>query len=201
MAAAVGCESPANPHPHRPDAGVAVRRLKTDRDGVAARSTPQANVQRLDDIPALKRSPPSATCVQGWLTPERGTPLRKAPLDVIRSRPNDLFMVSELRYFRGPEDPDVVNTPEPVVERWYVKAYVSSRPHQRGRWLVRRTSAGLAVDAHASYTSHGFGPGVWTRSGVPRKWADPFKHPCGQAGPDEPCVGLPREVLGCLAGL
>jgi hypothetical protein len=201
LLAASGCKSSSDAPAPRRDAGVEiVSHLRaSDPSRGSAERVARSAVPRLEDIPALEREPASASCVNGWLTPARDTPLRKAPLDLIRDRPEDQFMVEEMRYFWGPEDPDVVS-PESVVERWYVKAYVYKRPRQRGRWLLRRNGSALSVDARADHDSRGFGPGVWTRPGVRQKWADPFKFPCGSAAPGEPCVGLPREVLGCVAG-
>ena len=87
------------------------------------------------------------------------------------------------------------------VERWYVKAYSELEPRRRQRWLVRRAALGSGIDAIAPYESTGYGPATWKRPDArDESLADPFERPCGQAEPGEKCMGLPREVLGCLAG-
>jgi hypothetical protein len=140
------------------------------------------------------------TCVKGWITPARGSPLRKAALDMIRARRSERFVVVEMRYFVGPEDAEVIG-PQHDVERWYVKAYSLGKSSRRQRWLVRRADVGRGVDAFAAFDSIGYGPGTWKR---PRpsdeSVSDPFQRPCDRAGPGEKCMGLPREVLGCLQG-
>jgi hypothetical protein len=152
---------------------------------------------------ATGRSNPSngsASCVKGWLTPERGSPLRSAVLNMLRTRPGERFVVDEMRYFVGPEDADVVDR-SGNVERWYVKAYSELEPRRRQRWLVRRAARGSGIDAVAPYESTGYGPNVWRRPDArDESVADPFERPCGQAQPGEKCMGLPREVLGCLSG-
>jgi hypothetical protein len=138
--------------------------------------------------------------VKGWLTPERGSPLRSAVLNMLRTRPGERFVVDEMRYFVGPEDADVLDR-SGNVERWYVKAYSELEPRRRQRWLVRRAAVGSGIDAVAPYDSKGYGPSTWRRPDArDESVADPFQHPCGQAAPGEKCMGLPREVLGCLAG-
>jgi hypothetical protein len=138
--------------------------------------------------------------VKGWQTPERGSPLRSAVLNMLRTRPGERFVVDEMRYFVGPEDADVVDR-SGNVERWYVKAYSELEPRRRQRWLVRRAALGSGIDAVAPYDSKGYGPSVWRRPDArDESLADPFERPCGQTRPGEKCMGLPREVLGCLAG-
>jgi hypothetical protein len=144
--------------------------------------------------------PPSATCVNGWITPARGSRLRKAALDMIRETPDERFGVVEMRYFVGPEDAEVLS-PQREVERWYVKAYSSTHHQHRGRWLVRRAPLGAGVDAVAPYGSHGYGPHTWKRiDATDESLADPFLRPCEGSKPGQKCMGLPRQVLGCLAG-
>lgn len=143
---------------------------------------------------------PSPTCVKGWVAPERGSSLRSAVLNMLRSRPGERFVVDEMRYFVGPEDADVVD-PHGNVERWYVKAYSELEPRRRQRWLVRRAAVGSGVDAVAPYESVGYGPGIWRRpDATDETLADPFERPCRETAPGGKCMGLPREVLGCLAG-
>lgn len=143
---------------------------------------------------------PSPTCVHGWLTPPRGSALRKAPLDMMRGAADERFIVEEMRYFVGPEDAEVMR-PRGEVERWYVKAYVEGEPERRQRWLIRRARLGSGVDAVAAHDSRGYGPSTWTRlDATDQKLADPFQHPCDASRPALKCMGLPPQVLGCLEG-
>jgi hypothetical protein len=142
----------------------------------------------------------SPSCIHGWVTPPRGSALRKAALDMMRSNAREIFVVDEMRYFVGPEDVEVMN-PRGEVERWYVKGHVQGNRERRARWLVRRAPLGSGVVAIAAYDSAGYGPGTWVRSGSPEpSVADPFLRPCASAPAEEKCMGLPREVLGCLDG-
>lgn len=140
----------------------------------------------------------SETCVKGWSSPGRGSKLRKAALDMIRGQRSERFVVVDLRYFVGPEDAEVVGPPREV-ERWYVKAYSARQHSRRQRWLVRRASVGSGIDAVAPFDSTGYGPGTWQRpDAVDESVTDPFQRPCDRVG--EKCMGLPRQVLGCLRG-
>jgi hypothetical protein len=119
---------------------------------------------------------------------------------MLRTRPGERFVVEEMRYFVGPEDAEVID-PHGDVERWYVKAYPEQEPRRRQRWLVRRAAVGSGVDAIAPYESVGYGAGTWRRPDATEdSFADPFEHPCQAARSGQKCMGLPREVLGCLAG-
>jgi hypothetical protein len=143
---------------------------------------------------------PSPTCIRGWSTPPSGSVLRKAALDMMRTSPDERFVVTEMRYFLGPEDAEVIR-PQREVERWYVKGYSRSEPKRKQRWLVRRAELGRGVDAVAPYASHGYGPDTWRRVDATEEGlADPFLRPCDRTKPGEKCMGLPREVLGCLDG-
>jgi hypothetical protein len=142
----------------------------------------------------------SATCVKGWSTPERGSALRGAALDMMRVRPGERFVVEEMRYFVGPEDAEVLGA-RGEVERWYVKASTETEPRRRQRWLVRRAKIGSGIDAIAPYDSTGYGPRTWRRPDASDpSLADPFERPCQGTKPGDRCMGLPREVLGCLSG-
>lgn len=143
---------------------------------------------------------PSPSCIRGWSTPPRGSALRKDALDMLRVQPGERFLVEELRYFVGPDDADVMD-PAREVERWYVKARTEGEPERRQRWLVRRASVGAGVDAVAPYESKGYGAGTWVRQdAVDPSFADPFQIPCDVDRPAHKCMGLPRELLGCLSG-
>lgn len=175
---------------------------RSDPEPVRAEES-EARVDGAEDAGAPTRrtsGAPSPTCVAGWMSPPRGSELRKAALDMMRSAPGERFVVDEIRYFVGPEDAEVIGPPRRV-ERWYVKAHTLGKPGRRLRWLVRRASVGSGVDAVAPYDSTGYGPGVWTRvDATDPSLADPFLFPCDRARPGDNCMGLPRDVLGCLDG-
>jgi hypothetical protein len=119
---------------------------------------------------------------------------------MMRVRPGERFVVEEMRYFVGPEDEEVVGK-KGDVERWYVKAYTETEPRRRQRWLVRRARVGKGVDAIAPFDSKGYGSRTWRRPDASdESLADPFERPCQGTKPGEICMGLPREVLGCLSG-
>lgn len=159
-----------------------------------ARALPSAG----SDAPAV--TAPSTTCVNGWSTPGRGSALRGAALDMMRVRPGERFVVEEMRYFVGPEDAEVLGASGDV-ERWYVKAFTETEPRRRLRWLVRRAPVGSGVDAVAPFDSTGYGASTWRRPDAPdESLADPFARQCQGTRPGDKCTGLPREVLGCLAG-
>ncbi len=150
-----------------------------------------------DELPS---GAPSPSCVGGWITPPRGSPLRRVALNMMRTQFGQVFMIADMRYFVGPEDGDVMGQTG-LVERWYVKGHLLNDPSYRRRWLIRRAKVGSGIDAVARYDSSGYGPNTWKRVGTQdARFLDPFVHPCGRAAPDAKCMGLPREVLGCLDG-
>jgi hypothetical protein len=121
-------------------------------------------------------------------------------LDMLRVRPGERFVVEDMRYFIGPEDAEVLGA-RGDVERWYVKASTDTEPRRRQRWLVRRATIGSGVDAVAPFDSSGYGPATWRRPDASdESVADPFQRPCQGTQPGDKCMGLPREVLGCLSG-
>jgi len=161
------------------------------------------------------------TCVNGWKTPAPGTPLRTAPLDMIRNflglSAGDLFIVDEMRYFIGPEDVEMI-APRRQVERWYVKAYQQNNPSIRGRWIVRRIDIGEGVAYWADYATTGYGEDTWTAHEGESAEYDPFTpactagngiycmcdwgvNGCSCSDSSKPaCSGPPPEVMGCLDG-
>lgn len=171
-------------------------------DNVLAATAPDATPPGPASTASGSVSPGSAsgTCVKGWSTPERGSALRGAALDMMRVRAGERFVVEEMRYFVGPEDAEVLGA-RGDVERWYVKASTEAEPRRRQRWLVRRAKVGSGIDAIAPFESTGYGPRTWRRPDASDpSLADPFERPCQGTKPGDRCMGLPREVLGCLAG-
>jgi hypothetical protein len=218
--AALGCDSARETRPEgvTVKTGVAedsVLRLQPRAPGAVAPEvltpevvTPEVVVQEVAGVSESTESPaigsssgePTASCVKGWITPARGSRLRKAALDMIRETEDERFVVLEMRYFAGPEDAEVLGPPREV-ERWYVKARSLSNPERRQRWLVRRAPVGRGVDAVAPFDSTGYGPKTWRRPDAQHEGlSDPFQRPCHQDAPGDKCMGLPGQVLGCLAG-
>ncbi len=129
---------------------------------------------------------PSADCVEGWVTPERGTELRTEPLDALRARYGltGLFVIDDMRYFEGPQDPSIIAPRYDHLRFWYVKASRQDDPSFRARWLLVAPPDGPpAVAATAPWDSAGFGPGDWV--GFFGESDAPFPYP-----------GLPGEYFG-----
>jgi hypothetical protein len=120
-----------------------------------------------------------------------------------------LFVVAEMRYFTGPEVPNIEPKP-PVVKRWYVKAYLVKKPSFRGRWLVEKRSSTIeGISAVATFDSHGFESPDWrgfegegqptSYPGLPGKWIGiNFDFVTGEG--DSGFPGLPTQVTGCMKG-
>ncbi len=179
--------------------GAATLDVKDDKM-LTSGSMEEPDPERAEGAGDAASGEPSPTCIHGWSAPPRGSALRKVALDMMRAAPDERFLVDEIRYFVGPEDADVVDRAHDV-ERWYVKARSETQPERQLRWLVRRAAAGSGIDAVAAYDSRGYGPSTWVRSdAVDPSLADPFQRPCDRTQGDERCMGLPREVLGCLSG-
>jgi hypothetical protein len=122
------------------------------------------------------------------------------------------LVVVDLRYFEGPESPPSEQGYLQVVQRWYVKLYAKRDPAFQGRFLVEARRFGRGLSAVAPYDTHGFRSPDWvgfqydaadptskTYPGLPGRWAGvPYDFVTGGGGLTFP--GLPREVVGCLAG-
>jgi hypothetical protein len=182
--------------------------------------TPSASVAPSPTQPAVPdpaprtRGAPSATCVEGWRTPPRGTPLFTDPLGIVRrSAPVDgEFTVVDMRYFTGPESPPSDKGYILEIARWYIKLFVESDWSYQGRFIVEQRRFGRGVAAVAPYDSKGFRSPDWTgfqwdsadttvRSypGLPGRWPGiPYDFVKGGAGLE--IAGLPDEVRGCLQG-
>jgi molecular chaperone DnaK len=146
----------------------------------------------------------TSNCINGYLVPLRNTSLRLEPLTVIRNTQGvtGLFVIAEMRYFKGPDDPHI-SPQESTVRRWYVKAYLQDDPSFRGRWLIEKRSVGEGVAAVAPYDTHGFQSADWVGfegegspqqyPGLPGMWAGaPYDYV--NSG------NLPPEVAGCMSG-
>ncbi len=166
------------------------------------------------DPPPPTRGAPSQDCVEGWVTPRRGSRELAEPLRVLRRETGwrGPFVVHDLRYFSGPESP-----PDPdkgylrVVERWYLKGYQRRDPALQGRFLIEQRMFGSGLSAVAAYDTRGWrspdwigfqldtaDPRVRAYPGLPGEWAGtPYDFVEGGEGLDIP--GLPDEVVGCVS--
>jgi hypothetical protein len=122
------------------------------------------------------------------------------------------LVVTDMRYFTGPESPASDKGYLLVVERWYVRLYAKRDPAFQGRFLVEARRFGQGVSAVASYDTHGFRSPDWigfqydgadttakAYPGLPGQWqGTPYDFVDGGEGLDFP--GLPPQVVGCLGG-
>jgi hypothetical protein len=159
-------------------------------------------------------APASASCEQGWTTPDPGSVLWRAPLGVIKREMGigGRLVVTDMRHFVGPESPPSDLNYLQDIERWYVKAYLRPNPGVRARWLDERRRFGDTLAAVAPYASHGFASPDWTGfqhetqdptarryPGIPGTWpGTPYDFVNGGAGLQ--IAGLPMEITGCLDG-
>lgn len=162
--------------------------------------------------PTASAGPATATCVNGWTFPGPGTALRREPLDIIRGQMGltGLFVVVDMRYFEGPELPNILEPRPPVVKRWYVKAYLQAQPSFQGRWIVeKRTSIIKGISGVAPFDTTGLHSPDWrafegegpatTYAGLPGQWFGiNYDFVTGEG--DSGFPGLPKENIGCLDG-
>jgi len=169
--------------------------------------------------PALPEEPPAisgavaAGCVNGWMTPPRGSDQYTEPIRVIRrvTRVAGPLEVVDLRAFEGPESPPSDKGYLLDVQRWYVKAFAEEDLSFQGRFLVEARTFGTGLVAVAPYDTKGFRSPDWVGfqfdsgdpqarayAGLPGEWAGvPYDFVEGGAGLEIP--GLPDEVVGCLS--
>jgi hypothetical protein len=162
--------------------------------------------------------PISPTCVEGWVTPPRDTPMFTDPLGIIRRTApvKGELVVVDMRMFVGPESPPSVGDSEKGylqnIRRWYVKLYAADDLAYQGRFLVEQRAFGRGVSAVAPYDTEGFSSPDWSGfqydsaqpapkayAGLPGTWTgEPYDFVKGGGGLTNP--GLPDELLGCLKG-
>ena len=151
--------------------------------------------------------------MNGWVTPEEGTPRYLEPLGIVRRTTGvkGALTVVDMRYFEGPESPSDKGYLL-VVERWYIKLYAGREPAFQGRFLVESRRFGRGVSAVAPYDTSGFSSPDWVGfqfdsadtepkayPGLPGLWSGiPYDFAEGGAGLEIP--GLPEQVVGCLSG-
>jgi hypothetical protein len=170
--------------------------------------------------PALPQRPPptageaSASCVDGWTTPDPDSTLARRALRTIRraTRLRGDPVVVDMRYFTGPESPPSEKGYILTIERWYVKLYAEDDFAFQGRFLVESREFGSGVVAVAPYDTRGFRSPDWSgfawneadpqrRSypSLPGAWAG-IRYDFVRGGAGLTIRGLPPDVVGCLAG-
>jgi hypothetical protein len=163
---------------------------------------------------ASTQGPATSTCVRGWVTLAAGSEGFTQPLGIIRRTTGveGPLVVTDMRYFVGPESPPSKMGYLLEVERWYIRLYAKDDPAFKGRFLVEARRFGRGLSAVAPYGTHGFRSPDWmgfqydsadttprSYPGFPGRWeGTPYDFVKGGAGLHIP--GLPSEVAGCLDG-
>jgi hypothetical protein len=162
--------------------------------------------------PTLAAGSPTPGCVNGWQGLDPADPLYIEGVDILANYMGltDPLNVVDLRYFTGPDVPWILEPHFDVVERWYVKAVLSTDPGYRGRWLIeKRTVDRLGVSAVAPFDTTGYSSPDWhgfegeglprVVAGLPGLWSGidyDFVTGAGDSG----FPGLPDQVVDCLTG-
>jgi hypothetical protein len=174
--------------------------------------------------PALPEEPPPTSggvaldCVNGWVTPEAGSPQFLQPVGIVRRTTGveGPLEVVDMRYFVGPESPPSDKGYLLDVERWYIKLFARNDLSFQGRFLVEARRFGRGLAAVAAYDTSGFRSPDWigfqyesadperrAYPGLPGLWAGtPYDFVVGDALDSEGLTipGLPEDLVGCLAG-
>lgn len=177
-------------------------------------ATPSVTPPALPEEPPPSRGAAALDCVNGWVTPEEGTPRYLEPLGIVRRTTGvkGPLTVVDMRYFEGPESPPSDKGYLLLVERWYLKVYAEREPAFQGRFLVESRRFGRGLSAVAPYDTSGFASPDWVGfqfdstdteprayPGLPGLWAGvPYDFVEGGGGIE--IAGLPEQVVGCLAG-
>jgi len=177
-------------------------------------ATPSVTPPAMPEEPPPTRGPSALDCVNGWVTPQGGTPRFLEPLGIVRRTTGvkGPLTVVDMRYFEGPESPPSDKGYLLVVERWYIKLYAGREPAFQGRFLVESRRFGRGVSAVAPYDTSGFSSPDWVGfqfdsadtearayPGLPGLWSGIlYDFVEGGAGVEIP--GLPEQVVGCLSG-
>jgi hypothetical protein len=155
---------------------------------------------------------PSPTCINGWVRPAEGDPDWVDGLEILTNYMGLTapLNVDDMVYFVGPDPENILDPRFEHVERWYIKATLSTDPTYRGRWLVeKRTEDRLGVSAVAPYDTVGYQSPDWSGfegDGVPRAvpglpglWGGiQYDFVTGEG--DSGFPGLPASQSECLAG-
>jgi len=122
----------------------------------------------------------------------------------------DALVVDDIRYFTGPDPDNILEPRYENLERWYIKAHLSTDPTYRGRWLLeKRTSTVLGVSAVAPWDTTGWQSPDWSGfegdglpraiEGLPGEWGGiQYDFVTGEGDGGFP--GLPSSQVECLAG-
>ncbi|HYI22961.1 MAG TPA: hypothetical protein VEX62_10030 [Candidatus Limnocylindrales bacterium] len=155
---------------------------------------------------------PAADCVNGWIGTLPNSAEYAEGIAILEGHMgiSGPWVVTDMRYFDGPEAPWILEPEYDSVERWYVKASLADDAAFRGRWLLeKRTELIRGVSAVASYSSAGYASPDWTGFvgegppttylGLPGAWSGiPYDFVTGEGDSGNP--GLPDEVVGCMTG-
>jgi hypothetical protein len=197
-----------------PDAASASSQVASVTPVASGSSSASPTPPAAPSIPPATSGAPSATCENGWATPDAGTALFTDPLGIIRrqTRVKGPLVVVDMRRFTGPESPPSDQGYLLDVERWYIKLYAEDDIAFQGRFLVEARRFGRGLVAVAPYDTKGFRSPDWVGfqfdsgdtarrlyPGLPGRWPGiAYDFVRGGAGLKIP--GLPDEVSGCLAG-
>lgn len=184
------------------------------------RGNPSAATKASPTPPAIPKPPPkrrgakSPTCVRGWITPPRTSPLFTDPLGIIRRTApvEGDFHVVDLRMFDGPESPPSTQGYLIDIRRWYIKLFVPSDLSYQGRFIVEQRTFGRGVAAVAPYDTKGFASPDWSGfqydssdttarayPSLPGEWSG-IRYDFVKGGAGLTIPGLPDQVQGCLDG-
>jgi len=164
----------------------------------------------------------SPTCINGWIHPpsgdttsdpqlyEEGVLILANYMGLADPFNVDPLNVDDMRYFIGPDPDNILDPRFEHVERWYIKATLSSDPTYRGRWLVeKRIDTILGVSAIAPYRTKGWHSPDWSGfegdgtpraiTGLPGLWSG-IQYDFVTGAGDSGFPGLPASQSGCLAG-
>jgi hypothetical protein len=156
----------------------------------------------------------TTTCMGGWITPPKGSPLWTVPLDVIRraSGIDGPFTVVDMRTFVGQESPPTDKNYLTNIRRWYVKLYAPKDLSFQGRFVVEERRFGRGLAAVAPYDSRGFtspdwlgfqydaaDPHAYAYPGLPGTWRG-IAYDFVNGGRGLTFPGLPPDLAGCLDG-
>jgi hypothetical protein len=173
---------------------------------VETTATPQSTAS-----PAAAATPWPA-CINGWTSLPEGDAKRDEGLEILVNYMGltDPLVVDDLRYFVGPDPDNILDPRFENVERWYIKATLSTDPTYRGRWLIeRRTEDRLGVSAVAPYDTAGYVSPDWhgfegdgaprAIEGLPGLWGGiDYDFVTGEGDSGYP--GLPDSQSECLSG-
>jgi hypothetical protein len=160
---------------------------------------------------------PWPACINGWTSPPAGDTKYEEGLIILANYMGladpfnvDPLNVDDMRYFVGPDPDNILDPRFENVERWYIKATLSTDPTYRGRWLIeRRTADRLGVSAVAPYGTEGYLSPDWhgfegdgaprAIEGLPGTWAGiDYDFVTGEGDSGYP--GLPDSQAECLSG-